>query len=102
MEIIIDQAKITQYFLIPKGKNDKSKFLNDLGYFLDNWQELETDIRKIVHENEAIFQKEAPFGGNLYEVKGVLRNLEVITIWLLLENPTIFRFITLFPDKTDK
>ena len=102
MEIIIDQTKITQYLLIPKPKNDKSKFLNNLGYSLNNWQELETDIRKIFHENEAIFQKEAAFGGNLYEVKGVLRNLEVITIWLLLENPTIFRFITLFPDKTDK
>lgn len=57
MEIIIEQAKITQYLLIPKTKNDKSKFLNDLGYFLHNWQELETDIRKIALENEPVFQK---------------------------------------------
>jgi hypothetical protein len=62
MEIIIDQAKITQYLLIPKTKNDKSKFLNDLGYSLNNWQELEADILKIVLENEAVFQKKLLLG----------------------------------------
>ena len=102
MEIIIESAKITHYLLIPKEKNDKSKFLKELGYTIENWQELETDIRKIVIENEAIFQKDAPFDGKLFEVKGQLRNLEVVTIWLLLERPTIFRFITLFPDKSNK
>ena len=102
MEIIIDSAKITHYLLIPKEKNDKSKFLKELGYTIENWEELETDIRKIFIENEAIFQKDAPFNGKLFEVKGQLRNLEVVTIWLLLESPTIFRFITLFPDKSNK
>jgi hypothetical protein len=38
MEIIIDSAKITNYLLIPKDKNDKSKFLKELGYTLENWQ----------------------------------------------------------------
>jgi hypothetical protein len=102
MEIIIESAKITHYLLIPKEKNDKSKFLNELGYALENWQELEADIRKIALENEAVFQKDAPFDGKLFEVKGQLRNLEVITIWLLLESPTIFRFVTLFPNKSNK
>ena len=102
MEIIIESAKITHYLLIPKEKNDKSKFLKELGYTIENWEELETDIRKIFIENEAIFQKDAPFNGKLFEVKGQLRNLEVVTIWLLLESPTIFRFITLFPDKSNK
>ena len=102
MEIIIESAKITHYLLIPKEKNDKSKFLKELGYTIENWEELETDIRKIFIENEAIFQKEAPFEGKIFEVKGQLRNLEVVTIWLLLESPTIFRFITLFPDKSNK
>jgi hypothetical protein len=102
MEIIIDPTKITHYLLVPKEKNDKSKFLYKLGYNLENWQELENDIRKIVLENEVVFQKNAPFDGKLFEVKGQLRNLGVITIWLLLENPTIFRFITLFPDKSNE
>ena len=102
MEIIIDSLKITHYLLVAKDKNDKSKFLKELGYTIENWQELEADIRKIVIENEAIFQKAAPFDGKLFEVKGQLRNLEVVTIWLLLESPTIFRFVTLFPDKSNK
>lgn len=36
MNIIIDPAKITHYLLVPKDKNDKSKFLNELGYSFDN------------------------------------------------------------------
>ena len=55
MEIIIDSAKITHYLLIPKEKNDKSKFLKEPGYTIENWQELEIDIRKIIIENEATF-----------------------------------------------
>jgi hypothetical protein len=64
MEIIIESAKITHYLLVPKEKNDKSKFLNDLGYTLENWQELEEDIRRIVLENEAVFKKMHPLVEN--------------------------------------
>jgi hypothetical protein len=102
MNIIIDTAKITNYLLVPKDKNDKSKFLNELGYTLDNWEILVEDIKNIVLENEAIFQKESPFGGDLYEVKGQLRNFVVITIWLVLDNQNTFRFVTLFPNKSEK
>jgi hypothetical protein len=102
MNIIIDTANITNYLLVPKDKNDKSKFLNELGYTLDNWEILVEDIKNIVLENEAIFQKESPFGGDLYEVKGQLRNFVVITIWLVLDNQNTFRFVTLFPNKSEK
>ena len=53
-------------------------------------------------DNEAVFQKESPFGGGLYEVKGQLRNFGIITIWLMLDNQNTFRFVTLFPNKSDK
>jgi hypothetical protein len=102
MNIIIDSVKITNYLLVPKDKNDKSKFLNELGYTLDNWEILVEDIRNIVLENEAFFQKESPFGGDLYEVKGQLRNFGIITIWLMLDNQNTFRFVTLFPNKSEK
>ena len=36
MKIIIEQPKITDYLLVWKQKNDKSKFLNDLGYSIQN------------------------------------------------------------------
>jgi hypothetical protein len=102
MNIIIDSVKITNYLLVPKDKNDKSKFLNELGYTLDNWEILVEDIRNIVLENEAFFQKESPFGGDLYKVKGQLRNFGIITIWLMLDNQNTFRFVTLFPNKSEK
>jgi hypothetical protein len=102
MNVIIESAKITNYLLVARDKNDKSKFLNELGYTLDNWEILVEDIRNIVLENEAVFQKESPFGGDLYEVKGQLRNFGIITIWLVLDNQNIFRFVTLFPNKSEK
>lgn len=99
MKIIIEQPKITDYLLVWKQKNDKSKFLNDLGYSIQNWEELKNDIEKIVLENHQVFQSSSPFGGDLYQVKGSLRNFGVITIWLLSEKNDNFRFITLYPDK---
>ena len=102
MTIFVDPAKITNYLLVPKDKNDKSRFLNDLGYSLDNWEDLANDICKIINENEAIFQKSSPFGGDLFEVKGQLRNFGIVTIWLLLESENTFKFVTLFPNKSDK
>lgn len=50
--IVIEKAKLTNYLLKPLEKNDKSGFLNSLGYTLDNWQELEEDIHKVVMANE--------------------------------------------------
>jgi hypothetical protein len=102
MNIFIDPAKITNYLLVPKDKNDKSKFLNNLGYSLDNWEDLAKDICKIAEENEAVYQKTSPFGGDLFEVKGQLRNFGVVTIWLLLDSENTFKFVTLFPNKSDK
>ena len=99
MKIIIEQSKITDYLLVGKQKNDKSKFLNDLGYSIQNWEELRNDIERIVVENQRFFQDSSPFGGDLYQVKGNLRNFGVITIWLLSENNDTFRFVTLYPDK---
>ncbi|MCY7351627.1 MAG: hypothetical protein LH606_13330 [Cytophagaceae bacterium] len=97
--IVINPAKLTQYLLIVKEKNDKSAFLNRLGYTLANWQELETDIRSLVFENEAVFQNKAKTGGDLYQVRGVLRGWGIVSVWLLSDSETSFRFVTLFPDK---
>jgi hypothetical protein len=99
MEIVIEKQKITDYLLVWKPKNDKSKFLNDLGYTQENWEELKEDIKQIVIENDLVFQKSTPFGGDLYEVKGNLRNFGLITIWLLAEDKNLLRFVTLYPDK---
>jgi len=99
MEIIIEEQKITNYLLVWKAKNDKSKFLNDLGFSQENWQELRNEIEKCVLENQASFQSSTPFGGDLYEVKAKLRNFGIVSIWLLSESKNTFRFVTLYPNK---
>lgn len=94
----VSSEKTTEYLLIKKDKNDKSGFLLDLGYSLDRWRELETDIIKTVSENEVYLQRESAFD-SLYEVKGALRNYGVVTTWLLTIDGEKFKFVTLFPDK---
>jgi hypothetical protein len=96
-KILIDERKIREYLLIYKVKDDKSKFLDLLGYSDDNWLDLQADIENIVKNNDAEFSKKAPFGGSLYRVVGNLRDSEVVTVWLWLNLEDEVRFITLFP-----
>ncbi|MBC7571820.1 MAG: hypothetical protein H7319_19130 [Spirosoma sp.] len=98
-EILLDSKKLTHYLLIWKAESDKSAFLNRLGYSQDNWQELEEDIRQIIEEGEAVYSRPAPFGGDLYKVSGKLRNFGTVTIWLYTDEPTTWRFVTLYPEK---
>jgi len=97
-KVEISAEKITGYLLVQKEKNDKSAFLSSLGYRIENWTELEKDIRTLVDKNEAHLQRSTPFG-DMYEVKGELRKFGIVTIWLLTVDTEKFKFITLFPDK---
>ncbi len=99
MNIIIEKEKITNYLLVRKDKNDKSKFLNDLGFEIENWEELKSEILNIAKNNETIFQSSSPFGGDLVEITGKLRKNKIVTIWLLRIDQDTLRFITLFPKK---
>ena len=94
--IVIDERKIKEYLLVWKPQNDKSKFLNKIGYYESNWENLRTDIVKIVAENEAELSRIAPNGDGLYKVVGRLKDNFVVTIWLLnVENE--IKFVTLYP-----
>ena len=42
---IINSSKLTHYLLVQLPKDDKSKFLAQAGYTLENWQQLEQDLR---------------------------------------------------------
>ena len=97
-QIEIPREKITGYLLVPKEKNDKSVFLANLGYTIDNWSDLAYDIEQLVLTNEAELQQNTSFG-DIYEVKGRLRLRAVVTIWLIEVRSTHFRFVTLFPQK---
>jgi hypothetical protein len=53
-DAIIQEQKLTKYLLVFKPRNDKSNYLAQAGFNLNNWQELKIAIRKVTQENEAI------------------------------------------------
>ncbi|CCI31145.1 MULTISPECIES: DUF6883 domain-containing protein [Microcystis] len=97
----IPPAKLTWYLLVLQPKDDKSGFLAQAGYNLDNWQVLEQDLRRILL-NEATLNKQTKFG-DIYEIKGLLQgvngiNLRVSTYWIIDSLTKETRFVTLLPD----
>ena len=95
---VIPEAKLTRYLLVWKPKDDKSGFLAQAGYTLDNWQQLERDLRSLLM-NEATLDKESSFG-NIYKIEGVLVgsngvSLQVATFWIVDSFSNETRFVTL-------
>ncbi len=100
-EVIIPESKLTKYLLVFKSRNDKSQFLAQAGYTIENWQNLKKAILQINHINYAIEDRTNEYGtfynvyGELQGVNGV--NLSVVTIWLRRKSDNKFQFITLKP-----
>jgi hypothetical protein len=96
---IISPNKLTQYLLIPLPKDDKSQYLAQGGYTLDNWQQLERDLREQMLTLEAQTTLKTKYGQK-YQIIGSLtcpngRILKIKTIWIVTEKNT--NFVTLFP-----
>ena len=97
-QIIIPEEKLTEYLLIYKERNDKSGFLEAIGFTLENWHDLAIEIAELAISNECVHQKKSNFG-DLYSISGKLRGLAAVTIWFFIEPSNQFRFVTLFPQK---
>ncbi|NER01007.1 MAG: hypothetical protein F6K30_30670 [Cyanothece sp. SIO2G6] len=100
-EAVIPEAKLTQYLLIPLPKADKSKFLAQAGYTLDNWQKLEEDLRTQVLSQLAELIETNRYGQK-YCIRATITGenrveLPIKTIWMVTATTT--RFVTLVPDK---
>ena len=101
----IKDEKITQYLLIPKKRNDKSKWLFQAGYTQKNWQIPEADLREQILSKYAKPIEKNEYGAK-YKIKGHLTGpngsvLSVVTIWLKdVEGKT--KFVTMYPDKREK
>jgi len=54
-DTLIAPKKLTQYLLVVRKRNDKSKWLAQAGYVLENWRELEKDLR---HLSQCILAKD--------------------------------------------
>ena len=103
-EILIPRNKLTQYLLILRLEDDKSKFLAQAGFTLKNPDALEQAIRQLIQDNDAV-QEQANEFGEYYRVTGELigvngRILDVVTIWIIKTNKQgKFSFVTLIPLK---
>jgi hypothetical protein len=85
--------------LLPK--DDKSKFLAQAGYTLENWQQLEQNLRTQVLTQPAELLETNRYGEK-YAIRACLRGvngveLNTLTIWMVTKGTT--RFVTLVPDK---
>jgi hypothetical protein len=99
----IAREKLTSYLLVKRPIGDKSEFLKQAGYTLDNPQRLEEDIRKQILTQNAVSIGKTKYG-ELFEIQGSLagsntRILKVKTVWMQEFGTGITKFITLYPDK---
>ena len=103
VDALIAPEKLTRYLLVKRPVGDKSDFLKQAGYALDNPRRLEEDIRAQILSQEAV-SIETNIYGELFEIKGEVVGpngtaLRVISIWMQESNTGITKFITLYPDK---
>lgn len=100
---IIPPEKLTRYLLVPRLKDDKSKYLAQAGFTQANPEDLLNAIRRLIAINKAVADNINEYGV-FYLVEGSLqginnRNLAVTTVWLKSKYDGSFRFITLKPKK---
>ncbi len=103
LDSLIAHEKLKDYLLAPKKRNDKSKWLAQAGYTLENWQFLENDLRTQILSLDAIPTDKTLYG-QMYEIRGELlgpngKTLSVCTIWMREIASGKTKFITMFPDK---
>jgi hypothetical protein len=101
---IIEQEKITNYLLDVEHKRggSKARLLHSLGYNLENWQQLELDIRRTHLTGEVIESRETLWG-NRFDIVAPLTGpsgdtVMLRSVWQIdlgLEYP---RLITMYPE----
>jgi hypothetical protein len=103
-DAVIASAKLTKYLLVFREVDDKSKFLAQAGYGLNNWQQLESDLRSQIMTLDATPSSEENRFGDTYEIRGLLTgpsgvSLKIVTIWMTEYETGLTKLITLYPDR---
>lgn len=103
LDSLTTHEKFKDYLLTHKKRNDKSKWLAQAGYSLENWQLLQKDLRTQILSLDATPIDKTRYG-QMYEIRGKLvgpngKALLVCTIWMTEFKSGITKFITMFPDK---
>ena len=71
---IIPEDKLTRYLLVFRDKDDKSKFLAQAGYTLDNAASLQKAIIQLITVEDAIKDGKNEYG-IFYRVEGMLEGV---------------------------
>lgn len=100
---LITQEKLTNYLLVLRKRNDKSQWLAEAGYILENWKVLESDLREQVLSIDAAPTEKTEYG-QMSEIRGKMvgpngKSLTVCTIWMTEKATEETKFITMYPDK---
>jgi hypothetical protein len=101
-DILIPDAKLTQYLLAYRDHDDKSKWLAQVGFTQNNPDRLAASLLELIQTYDAVEDRSNKYG-TFYRVEGNLRGLSgdlaVIAIWLKRTQDQIIQFITLKPKK---
>lgn len=102
-DALIATEKLTKYLLVKRPIGDKSEFLRQAGYTLDNWRQLEQNIRQQILSQEAVPIEQTRYG-EYFEIRASLRGpnsvtVNVRTVWMRESRSGVTKFITLYPDR---
>ena len=103
IDALIATEKLTKYLLVKRPVGDKSEFLRRAGYTLDNWQQLEQNIRQQILSQEAVPIEQTRYG-EYFEIRASLGGpnsviVNVRTVWMKGSSSGVTKFITLYPDR---
>ncbi|WP_204153261.1 DUF6883 domain-containing protein [Leptolyngbya sp. CCY15150] len=100
--IIIPDAKLIQYLLVPRREDDKSKFLAQAGFNTTNPDLLKQAILNLVQTHDAVPDRQNKYG-IYYLVEGPLigpnGTLAAVTVWIERTVDGIVQFVTLKPKR---
>lgn len=103
---LLDDKKITGYLLLFHEVDDKLKFLNALGYSMDNWRKFGEKLLKGTSFKSKIVTRFNQYGINfktetiLFDLIN-LKNVSVTTVWHIEKDFSV-RFVTLIPEEFKK
>jgi len=101
-DAIIADDKLTGYLLVPRPRDDKSRFLAQAGFSQQNPQVLRGAIRRLVDSSEAVEDGVNDYGLFLRvegDFVGPLASLSVVLIWMRRHVDGSTHFVTLKPRK---
>jgi hypothetical protein len=102
-QAVIAREKLVKYLLNTEHKRGgpKARLFAQFGYSLDNWNQLDADIR-FYHLNAEVSEVRQTMYGMRYEIRAPLqtpngRILEIRTIWQIDAGTNVPRLITIIP-----